>query len=109
MTAHDGHGPGDGHGMGGMHEMHEMMMGGGMDGMMGGGMAAWVLLWSLVGLAVLVLAIVATVWLIRRMGTQHQSDSQHGAEDVLRRRYAAGEIDDEEFHRRLAVLSHRDS
>ena len=102
---------GGGHGMGGgqgMGEMHDMM--GGMGSMMGGGMAVGMLLWALVGLALLVLAVVATVWLVRRMGPESRGEQQHdGAEHVLRRRYAAGEIDDEEFHRRLAALSSRRS
>ena len=100
-------GAGHDHGMGGMHEM----MGGGMGGMMGAGMAVGMVLWWLVGLAVLVLAVVGIVWLVRRTGTDAGSPAaqREVAEDLLRRRYAAGEIDDEEFHRRMAVLSDRRS
>lgn len=61
----------------------------------------------------------AAVWLARRLradrasaghsvggsagGTRQIDDS--GAHEVLRRRYAAGEIDDEEYERRPAALS----
>ena len=100
------HGMGDGHGMG---EMHEMMTGGGMGGMMGTGMAISMLLWTLVGLALLVLAVVAIVWLVRRTRPDSGTGRDDGAEGLLRRRYAAGEIDDDEFHRRLAILSDRRS
>lgn len=93
--------------MGGLHDM----MGSGMGGMMGAGMAAGMVLWWLVGLAILVLAVVGILWLVRRIGNDAGSPAaqREGAEDLLRRRYAAGEIDDEEFHRRIAVLSDRRS
>lgn len=75
-----------------------------MDGM--GGMMAWMLLWGLIGLALLVLIIVAIIWLIRHMlaGPGSRSDP---AEEELRRRYAAGDIDHEEYQRRRAELRKR--
>ena len=45
-----------------MHQMHD---GGMRDGGMSPGMWLWMALWGLVGLAVLVLAVVASVFLIR--------------------------------------------
>lgn len=82
-------------------------------GMMGGGMMAamgiWVLLVVITLLAVLVFSVLGSVWLVRRLrqdvgGTpvSWNSDSAH---DMLRRRYAAGEIDDDEYERRLSALS----
>lgn len=75
-----------------------------MDGM--GGMMVWMLLWGLIGLALLVLIIVAIIWLIRHMlaGPASRSDP---AEEELRRRYAAGDIDHEEYQRRRAELRKR--
>lgn len=75
-------------------------------GMMGG-MGLWMLLWALVGIAVVALAVLGIVWLVRRTDSSRpvpptQSES---AEDVLRRRYAAGEIDEDEYVRRRAGLS----
>lgn len=78
--------------------------GGGMLGMMGG----WMLLWALVGLAVLVLAVLGAIWLVRRLGpgrgaetlgSPGRSEEAPSAQELLRRRYAAGEIDREEYLR----------
>lgn len=85
------------------------MMGGGMGQMMGmgPGMGIWMMLWSLVGLALVVLAIVGIVWLVRKQGGTSTSHASRpgAAEEALRRRYATGEIDEEEYRRRLSVLS----
>jgi putative membrane protein len=75
-----------------------------MDGMgMGGGMMMWMVLWALVGLAILALAVAGVVWLVRHSApeTGHRSES---AEEILKRRYAAGEIDEDEFQRKRADL-----
>lgn len=83
-----------------------------MDGMMGMG---WLFagLWGLVGLAVLVLLVVGIIWLVRSLVGQGQSmlgpsrsvrERPDAAEAELRRRYASGEIDREEFQRRLGDL-----
>lgn len=57
-------------------------------------------LWVLVGLAVLAAAVLGVVWLVRSL-----SGSQvDPAEQELRRQYAAGQIDAEEFARRKAEL-----
>ncbi len=87
------------------------MMGGGMSQMMGmgmgSGMGMWMILWWLIGLAVLVLAVLGIIWLVRKQGgsAAAQPSRQGAAEEVLRRRYATGELDEEEYLRRLAVLS----
>jgi putative membrane protein len=64
---------------------------------MGLSMAAF---WALVGLA---------VWIVvRAFSASHSAlptpPTAPAAEETLRRRYAAGELDDEEFNRRLRVL-----
>lgn len=74
-------------------------------GMEFGGMMFWMLVWGLLGLALLVLAIVATVWLVRR--PRNQSDAYpalESPEEILRRRYASGEIDEDEYLRRRAEI-----
>ncbi len=77
---------------------------GGMMAMMGG----WMLLWALVGLAVLVLAVLGAIWLARRLapgrreeahGSPGRPDEAPSAQELLRRRYAAGEIHREEYLR----------
>lgn len=83
--------------------------------MMNGGMMIGMGLVALVLLAVLVLAVVGVVWLVRRLwseplwggslwsGPEPQVDGGD-AREILRRRYAAGEIDEAELDRRMAVL-----
>jgi len=79
-------------------------------GCMGNGsgafMMGWMALWGLVALALLALAIAGTVWLIRsaRSGDTHQAVGVPTAEEILRSRYAAGEIDEDEYRRRLSSL-----
>lgn len=72
-----------------------------------GGMGLWMLLWALVGLAVLVLAVVGVVWLVRRTDTPRPAPAidRETPEELLRRRYATGEIDEDEYLRRRSGLS----
>lgn len=72
-----------------------------MDGM-GGSMGGWIALWGLLVLALIVLAVVATVWLVK-----HLSSGGRGSDDqrLLERRYAAGNIDREEFMQRRDDLA----
>jgi putative membrane protein len=65
-------------------------------------MGWWMVLWWGFGLAVLVLF----VWLIAKAtaGTSGRSDDT--PEQILKRRYARGEIDRDEYQRRLADLRH---
>jgi putative membrane protein len=59
------------------------------------------LLWVLL----LVLGIILLVRLLNRRGPAEPSQwGGDSAEEVLRRRFAAGEIDEEEYRRRLDVL-----
>ncbi len=84
-------------------------------GMMGGGMMAamgiWALLLIATLLAVLVLSALGSVWLVRRLrqdvGGSPVSPNGDSAHDTLRQRYAAGEIDDDEYERRLSALNRR--
>ena len=60
------------------------------------------------GLLILVLLIGLAVWVVWRVTSTRPASgsmpSGETAEDVLRRRFAAGEVDAEEFERRKAVL-----
>ena len=62
------------------------------------GMTLWMLVWGLVGVLVLAAAALGVVWLVRHL------DGADPAERDLRRQYATGQIDDEEFQRRLDLL-----
>lgn len=74
-----------------------------MGGMAMNGMMVWMMIWGLLGIALLVLAIVATVRLVRRP-PMSGPDAIESPDEVLRRRYAAGEIDEDEYLQRRAGL-----
>lgn len=76
------------------------MMDGGMMGMMGG----WMLLWALIGIAVLVVAVLAAIGLVKHR-TPTRPDASPSAQELLHRRYATGEIDREEYLRMRRDLS----
>jgi putative membrane protein len=64
--------------------------------MMGVGFLSWALM------------IVLVVWLVVRVtGHRPSSGGAESAEELLRRRFASGEIDAEEFERRMEVLRRR--
>ena len=65
-------------------------MGGGM-----GGMMLAMVIWGVVGLAVLGLLVV---------GHAVQAPRADSPEEILRRRYAAGELDEDEYFRRSSGL-----
>lgn len=54
----------------------------------------WMWIWWALGLAV----VIAAVWLVARGGAQASGES---AEQILKRRYASGDIDREEYERKL--------
>ena len=71
----------------------------------------WVLLWVLFVALVLALMVLAVRWFVRaERGQGGAARGPDGAArgpdplDILRERYARGEIDDEEFERRRKVL-----
>ena len=82
-----------------------------MDGMMAG-MGLWGLLMLLAVISVLALAVLGSVWLYRQLrgpqvgGAVRAGDEDDSALRRLRERFAAGEIDEQEFERRLSALTH---
>ncbi len=70
-----------------------------------GGMMIWMLLWGVVGLALIGFAVVGIVVMVRR--GDRDRDRIPGVEspdEVLKRRYAAGEIGEDEYLSRRAGL-----
>ena len=55
-------------------------------------------------LLVLPLLIVVAVWFVSQTRSRAADPGGDSPEEVLRRRFAGGEIDGEEYERRLAVL-----
>lgn len=76
--------------------------------MMGGGMAAWMAVWTVLLLGLLALG---TAWLVRRglraADTSRQPALEETPTEILRRRYAAGEIDEDEYLIRLSGINQR--
>ncbi len=84
-----------------------------MNGVNGGAMMAGMGLWGLLALvAVLVvlgLAVLGGIGVFRRLREEHTGTpalSGDAAGNTLRQRYAAGQIDDEEYERRLSARTH---
>ncbi len=74
---------------------HEHMMWGGGSGMIGG-LIMMLLFWGIV--------ITLIYFVVKWMSDRPGRDSRRDAMDILRERYASGEIDEEEFERRRKVL-----
>ena len=82
--------------------MMTLLMDGDYDAMMGGSygwMMAWMLIWLLVVIALVAVAVFAVV---RFSGPRTKPRDE--ALNVLRRRYAAGELDEDEYRRRRSGL-----
>lgn len=62
--------------------------------------------WAMgLGMVIWVVVIALAVWLVARLVSQRPSGGgTESAEELLRRRFASGEIDAEEYDRRLAIL-----
>ena len=84
-----------------------------MMGYWGDGMMTTMLVWSALGVLVIAgLAVGVTLLvtsLTRRADRPGRAAAQGDAVDVLRMRLARGEIDDEEYERRLATLNGRET
>ncbi len=84
-----------------------MMDGGMMGPMMFGGtmMLGWMLLATVLTLGVLAAIVVGIVWLVRGAGGRSLSPRAESPLDVLKRRYAAGELSAEQFEMMKRQLS----
>lgn len=72
-----------------------------------GGMGVWMILWGLLGLALLVLVVLGIVWLARSLSGPSRLTTEDPAEQELRHRYATGELTREEYQQRLTDLRRR--
>ncbi len=79
-----------------------------MDGMMGGGGWLWMLVPLLFWSGLLALGVWALLRIFPdRRGGGGSASPEESAEEILRRRFARGEIDAEEYERSLEVLRER--
>ncbi|WP_449406870.1 hypothetical protein [Microbacterium maritypicum] len=80
-----------------------------MWGYYGNDMMGAMVVWGAVGLAFLVAIVAAAAFLVaflvrRDVGARATPPEEASPAEILRRRFAVGEIDDEEFKRRLSAL-----
>lgn len=68
-----------------------------------GAMGWWMLLWGMLGVALIVLVVIVVVRLVRD-GAGRRELEAGPSEEVLRQRYAAGEITHDEYLERLNIL-----
>jgi len=77
------------------------------DGMMNG-MDGWMWVWPILFLVVLATVVYGAVYAARGLGTRRDTETSPGAAlQILKERYARGEIDREEFEERRRVLEDR--
>ncbi len=74
-----------------------------------GGMGLWMTIWMLAGIGVIIAVVLGIIWLVRtsspRLGNPTAQPDE--ALQVLRRRYAAGDIDQEQYQNQLRDLQIR--
>ncbi|MQA87458.1 MAG: SHOCT domain-containing protein [Streptosporangiales bacterium] len=90
--------------------LHESIMTGSVAGWMpgmGGAMMTMMVAGVVLILALFVLIVLAIVWLARRLSAGQPEAPAGDAEQLLRRRYAAGEINDEQFTQQRQKLRER--
>lgn len=76
----------------------------------GGGFAMGAGYMGLIWIAIVIALVIAVWWLINAVRTsgsrRDTTDGSESPEEILRGRFARGEIDEEEFHRRATALKH---
>ncbi|MGC1214809.1 MAG: SHOCT domain-containing protein [Micromonospora sp.] len=64
----------------------------------------WPMAAMMFGWLILILVVIAAVWLAANRGRRQSPDRHEHARRILGERYARGEMDTEEYHRRLDTL-----
>lgn len=72
--------------------------------MYGWNASGWGVLWMIVAMVIFWGALVSIVFLLVRSDGRGRSDSEPNAAEILRRRFANGEIPKEEYQDRLKIL-----
>jgi putative membrane protein len=75
------------------------------NGMMGGGMGLWMAIAAIFWILLAVGVVLLTVWGIQRFRTGPGHKTEESALDILKKRYARGEISREEYEEKKRDIS----
>jgi putative membrane protein len=75
------------------------------NGMMGGAMGLWMAIAMLAWITLVVGVVLLVVWAVRKFGAGVAKATEESAMDILKKRYARGEISREEFEEKKQVIS----
>ncbi|HEY4673600.1 MAG TPA: SHOCT domain-containing protein [Thermodesulfobacteriota bacterium] len=75
------------------------------DWMMDGGMGIWMLVNAVFWILVIVGIVLLVVWAVRRVGGGERSKAEESALEILKKRYARGEITKEEYEEKKRDIS----
>lgn len=74
------------------------------NGMMGGGMGGWMLLGVIFWILLIAGAVLLVVWAVQKAAGSGAGRTEESALEILRKRYARGEISKEEFEEKKRDL-----
>lgn len=72
---------------------------------MDGGMGIWMLVNAVFWILVIVGIVLLAVWAVRRVGGGERSKAEESALEILKKRYARGEITKEEYEEKKRDIS----
>ncbi|MBI5420551.1 MAG: SHOCT domain-containing protein [Deltaproteobacteria bacterium] len=75
------------------------------NGMMGGGMGLWMALAMISWLVLVVGVVLLAVWVVRKFATGAGEKAEESPLDILKKRYARGEISREEYEEKKRDIS----
>ena len=75
------------------------------DWMMDGGMGIWMLVNAVFWILVIVGIVLLVVWAVRRVGGGERSKAEESSLEILKKRYARGEITKEEYEEKKRDIS----
>jgi putative membrane protein len=75
------------------------------NGMMGGGMGPWMVIAAIFWILLAIGVVLLTVWAVQRFRTGSGHKTEESALDILKKRYARGEISREEYEEKKRDIS----
>ena len=75
------------------------------DWMMDGGMGIWMLLNTVFWILVIIGIVLLVIWVVRRASVSERTKVEESALEILKKRYARGEITKEEYEEKKRDIS----